>query len=303
MGAKKIGDGIAEELNWLALVYWIGVGIGMIVLLIKIGGIKKQMNLPEEGAAFSFWRTKVIDPKLANLPAINAHENIHIIQLHTVDILLVEIIIVFFWFNPIVYRYHKSLKAIHEYLADEYASKFTASKKQYAMLLFLKNLNAGSVLVNTFYNPSLLEARIKMLQRKKSSRYRLWKYALCLPLLFMVALLCSFSSSGFHHVDHNEVDQAASFPDGFEAFSKYLIQNARKVSNKSGRVKVSFVVETNGTISNERIENSLDEASDKEALRVIRSSPKWIPALQNGEKVRSGYQIGINFLSDNQLVK
>lgn len=291
VGLEKLGNNIEKELNWLALVYWIGVVLSGIRLFIKIAGVKKQIMLPKDGNAFSFWKTKVIDRKLPGLAVINAHENIHVKQLHTLDLLLIEIVGLFFWFNPIVYAYRKSLKLIHEYLADEYACNFTASKKQYAMLLFLQNLNAGPMLANTFYNASFLESRIKMLQRKKSSRYRLWKYSLCLPL---IALLCAFNGPGFTS-NTNRVGQPASFPGGFEAFGKYLIGNAKKVSNKSGKVIVSFVVQANGEISNEKIEKSLDQPSDKEALRLIKSSQKWKPALQNGEKVRSAYQIAINF--------
>jgi len=291
VAVAKLGNDIGKEFNWVTFVYWGGVVLGATRLFIKIAGVKKQITLPKDGDAFSFWKTKVIDRKLSDLAVINAHENIHVKQLHTFDILLVEILSVFFWFNPVVYACRKSLKLIHEYLADEYACNFTASKKQYAMLLFLQNLNAGPVLANRFYNTSLLESRIKMLQRKKSSRYRLWKYILCLPL---ITLLCAFNGSGFTGNNHR-VDQAASFPGGFDAFSKYLIGTARKVSNKSGKVIVSFVVETNGEISNEKVEKSLDQASDQEALRVIKSSQKWKPALENGEKARSAYQISINF--------
>ena len=290
VGVEKLGKTIGKELNWAAFAYGIGVVISATILLIKIVRVKKQIRLPKDGDAFTFWKTKVIDQKLSGLSVINAHENIHVKQLHTLDLILLEIIGVFFWFNPIIYVYRKSLKLIHEYLADEYACNFTESKKQYAMLLFLQNLNAGPVLANTFNNASLLESRIKMLQQKKSSRHRLWKYVLCLPLL---ALLCAFNTSDF--TSNHKVDKAASFPGGFDAFSKYLISNAKKVSNKNGRAVVSFVVEIDGTISSEKIEKSLDQASDREALRLIKSSQKWEPALQNGKKVRSAYQIGINF--------
>ncbi|WP_316757061.1 M56 family metallopeptidase [Pedobacter aquatilis] len=299
VGVEKLGNNTEKELNCLNLVYWIGVVLSATRLFIKIAGVKKQLTLPKDGDAFSFWKTKVIDRKLSGLTVIDAHENIHVKQLHTFDLLLVEIVGVFFWFNPIVYAYRKSLKLIHEYLADEYACNFTASKKQYAMLLFLQNLNAGPILANTFYSTSLLESRIKMLQRKRSNHYRLWKYVLCLPL---TAVLCSFNTSGITG-NTNKVDQSASFPGGFDAFSKYLIGNAKKVSSKNGRVIVSFFVQANGEISNEKIEKSLDQASDKEALRLIKACQKWKPALQNGEKVSSAYQIAINFNSDNQIDK
>ena len=292
-----------KEFNWLAIIYWTGVIFYAAWFFAKLLGVKKQMELRERGCAFSFWRTKVIDKKLANFVAIDAHEDIHVKQFHTLDMLLVELIGIFYWFNPVIYCYRGSLKRIHEYLADEHGAKFSGSKKQYAMMLFLQNFKAGPTLSNTFYNPSLLETRIKMLQCKKSSASRLWKYALCMPLIVLMMVMCSFSVSDFNSRVTTKIDQAASFPGGFDAFRKYLIKTTRKMPIKNGKVDVSFIVETNGEITNEKVESSLDEASDKEALRVIKLSPKWKPALQDGIKVRSAYQIGINFMSDNQQDK
>jgi Antirepressor regulating drug resistance, predicted signal transduction N-terminal membrane component len=299
--SRKLVIVAGQEFNWLPFIYWIGVAFTTGLLLIKLFGVKRQIQLQERGSAFSFWRTKVIDQELDNFAAIDAHETVHVKQFHTLDILLIELIGVFFWFNPIIYYYRNSLKLIHEYLADEHAANFAVSKKQYAVVLFLQNFKAGSALTNTFSNHSFLEARINMLQRKKSKVYSLWKYALCMPLIVLMTMMCSFHTSGFDSYGTNKIDQPASFPGGFEAFSKYLIKTARKVSDKEGRVMVSFVVETNGEITNEKVENSLNEASDIEALRAIKLSPKWEPALQSGKKVRSAYQIGINFQSDNQV--
>lgn len=299
--SRKLVIVAGQEFNWLSFIYWIGVAFTTGLLLIKLFGVKRQIQLQERGSAFSFWRTKVIDQELDNFAAIDAHETVHVKQFHTLDILLIELIGVFFWFNPIIYYYRNSLKLIHEYLADEHAANFAVSKKQYAVVLFLQNFKAGSALTNTFSNHSFLEARINMLQRKKSKVYSLWKYALCMPLIVLMTMMCSFHTSGFDSYGTNKIDQPASFPGGFEAFSKYLIKTARKVSDKEGRVMVSFVVETNGEITNEKVENSLNEASDKEALRAIKLSPKWEPALQSGKKVRSAYQIGVNFQSDNQV--
>ncbi len=301
VGSEKIKPVAEKDLNWLLIVYWIGAAFNSVLLFAKLVGVKRQMKLPIAGEAFSFWRTKVIDKKLSGLEIIDAHENIHIKQLHTLDILLVEIIGIFFWFNPIVYGYRRSLKFIHEYLADAHAANFTESKKQYAMVLFLQNFKTGHELANTFYNVSLLEARIKMLQRKRSDKYRIWKYSFCMPLIAALILMSSFKASDLS--SNYSLNKAASFPGGFEHFSNYLIKAARKVSSKSGTVKVSFTVETSGKITNEKIEIGLDEASNTEALRLIKSSQKWNPAIQNGEKVRSDYAININFRTDNQLIK
>lgn len=289
-----------KSFNWLPAIYWTGVGLSSIWLLTKLFGVNRQIRLAENGSAFSFWRTKVIDKRLTHFLAIDAHENIHVRQLHTLDILLVEVISVFFWFNPIVYFYSRSLKLVHEYQADDHAASFAESKKQYAMTLFLQNFKAGPILANTFHSPLLLEARISMLQRKKSSKYLLWKYILCIPLVAVLVIICSFKSADLNGDGVYKISQAATFPGGFGAFSEYLVKNTENVSKKNGRVVVSFTIAINGEVVDEKIDSSLNEASDREALRVLTLSPKWIPALQNGRVVRSTYQIGINFKADNQ---
>lgn len=285
------------DFDWLSFVYWSGILVSSLFLLFKLIGVRRSMRWSNVGEAFSFWRTKKIDENLPEFALVDKHESIHVKQLHTIDILLVEVVSIFFWFNPFVYRYKRSLKVIHEYLADEYAVNFTGSKKQYAMILFMQNFKAGPVLSNSFYQASILEARIKMLQRKKSSRYNLCKYALCIPLLAIIILFSSFKSADFKKTP---IDQPATFPGGFERFSEYILKTTRKVATKNGKVKVSFMVEPNGEVTNERIEIGLDEATNNEALRVIKSSPKWKPALQNGQKVRSAYDININFNAVNQ---
>ena len=293
VGADKLTNNTDSGLNWLSLIYWAGVIATASLLCVKLLGVKRKIKLAEKGSAFSFWQTKVIDKDLFSFSTIEAHENVHIKQFHTLDVLLIEVVGIFFWFNPLIYCYRRSLKFIHEYLADDHAAHLAESKKQYAMVLFLRHFKAGPSLANTFSSPSLLEARLKMLQRRKSKGYRLWKYALCIPLVALLLLVCSFHTSGFGNGGSN-ADQAAVFPGGFEAFSKYVVKTTKKVSDKHGRVKVSFIVETNGEISNEKVEAGLDKASDEEALRVIKLSPRWISALQNGKKVRSAYQIEIN---------
>jgi len=289
-----------KDFSWLSTIYFSGVLLTSTWLMIKLFSVKRQIKRAERGSAFSFWKTKVIDQDLSNFSAIDAHENVHVTQLHTLDILLIEVIGIFFWFNPLIYCYSRSLKLIHEYQADDHAASFAESKKQYAMMLFLQNFKAGPILTNSFYSPFLLEARIKMLQRKKSNAYQMLKYVLVMPLMVLLITLCSFRSGYFNGGNTNKIDKAATFPGGFSAFSEYLLKNTRNDSKTNGRVVVSFIVDIKGKIDDVRIDSSFNEACDNEALRVIKSSPKWIPALKDGRKIRSQYQIGINFKPDIQ---
>ncbi len=64
----------------------------------------------------------------------------------------------------------------------------------------------------------------------------------------------------------------------------------------SGRVYVQFVVEPNGTVDNVKVIRGVDPALDAEAVRVVKSSPKWKPGKQRGKAVRVAYTIPIVFV-------
>lgn len=63
-----------------------------------------------------------------------------------------------------------------------------------------------------------------------------------------------------------------------------------------GRVWVAFVVEGNGSLSNVRVVRGVDPALDREAVRVVKSSPKWQPGTQRGKPVRVSFTFPINFV-------
>ena len=63
----------------------------------------------------------------------------------------------------------------------------------------------------------------------------------------------------------------------------------------SGRVIVKFVIEKDGSVANATVVRSIDPHLDKEALRVIRSMPKWIPGKQNGKNVRVSFNLPVLF--------
>lgn len=62
-----------------------------------------------------------------------------------------------------------------------------------------------------------------------------------------------------------------------------------------GKIYVGFVVETDGTVSNVTLTRGVESALDNEALRVVRSSPKWVAGKQRGAPVRIRFTITVNF--------
>ena len=99
---------------------------------------------------------------------------------------------------------------------------------------------------------------------------------------------------------YDVVESMPIFPGGQGGLVSWLSQNIKypavAVENGiQGRVTVSFVVEKNGSISNVNVVKSVDPSLDNEAVRVVRSMPRWTPGKQNGQPVRVKYTIPVNF--------
>ena len=96
------------------------------------------------------------------------------------------------------------------------------------------------------------------------------------------------------------VEQMPSFPGGPSALMQYLNSNIKypvvaEENGVQGRVVCTFVVEKDGSITDVRVVKSVDPSLDKEAMRVVKSMPKWIPGKQNGSAVRVKYTVPVTF--------
>lgn len=96
------------------------------------------------------------------------------------------------------------------------------------------------------------------------------------------------------------VEEMPSFPGGNGALIAWLAENVKypvvaQENGVSGRVIVSFVVERDGSITDVQVVRSVDPSLDKEAVRAVKSMPKWIPGKQNGQAVRVKYNVPVVF--------
>ena len=96
------------------------------------------------------------------------------------------------------------------------------------------------------------------------------------------------------------VEQMPSFPGGTQKLKEFIEENLRypkelEESCVQGRVIVRFIVERNGKLSNVKVVKSVDPALDKEAIRIVKLMPRWIPGRQNGITVRVKFYIPIIF--------
>src|SRR4029077_490104 len=116
----------------------------------------KFFQTNEPGTPFSFFKqvfwNRQIDLQSHEGQQIFRHELYHVRQKHSFDILLIEIITIIFWFNPFFYLIKKEIKAIHEFLADQYAAS-ASNRYSYAELLVLQSINNKKIqLFNPFFH-------------------------------------------------------------------------------------------------------------------------------------------------------
>jgi len=149
-------------------------------------------NSKQAAAAWSFFKKIKVDEQLKNHEVIIAHEEVHARQWHSADVLLIEVIMILNWFNPVVYFYRLSIKHIHEFIADRDALKAGTSKAEYALMLLSQTFDAPvHNLLNPFFGSSVLKQRIIMMQKSKSNYAALIKYGFSAPLFALMLALSS----------------------------------------------------------------------------------------------------------------
>jgi len=191
--------------NILTLIYVIGIiGFGLrfifnlssILDKIRINPKRKSYHLtyvllhdniaPHTFFSFIFFNKKKFESD--ELPKeILVHEHIHAEQLHSIDILLIELIKIVMWFNPLVYHLEKYIKLNHEFLADQGVISLGTDPIKYSNLLVNSSFKKGnSQLVNSF-NYSSIKKRLQIMKTQTTKKSLRLRFALALPI-FAVAL-------------------------------------------------------------------------------------------------------------------
>lgn len=110
----------------------------------------------------------------------------------------------------------------------------------------------------------------------------------------------SADGGGDEPLDFRVVEQIPEFPGGIGAFIKWLSANLKypesaKNRKIQGKVVVSFIVNKDGSISDEKVMKGINPLLDREALRVIKLMPKWKPGVENDKPCRTLFAIPIVF--------
>jgi TonB family protein len=269
-----------------------------------------------------------------SINSIITHERSHQQQLHFIDLFVMQLVTVLQWFNPVVWLYERSLKEVHEYLADEAVLRQGQNKGIYQALLVNQAMGGPVFSLTNQFNKSLIKKRILMMTKMKTPRFAQLKALLILPLiaLLLVAfanpksmvnpvvqkrneLISSISKVSVNSpvqqdttskaipnkdVPKQYAEQMPEFPGGQKAMMNFLIQNVKYPSaamknNVSGRVMVQYVVGSDGKIRNVKVLRGIGSGCDEEAVRVVKLFPTWKPGRDKGKNVSVYFTLPIAF--------
>jgi len=150
------------------------------------------VDLPQPSPPFSFFHWIFLHPgdhSEAQRRNILLHEQVHVLQYHTLDILFMEFFAALAWFHPVAWRLNKETKLNLEYLADHVLLNSGVEPKEYQYHLL--QLTTTPLLIRTanHFNQSHLKKRIAMMNQTSSRKRALLKYALFLPVLTALCLV------------------------------------------------------------------------------------------------------------------
>ena len=309
--------------------------IRIVILIQKNQVIKtvpfKLVILENECSPFSFFNYIFISRQMQNMEGYNRmirHEEEHLQQGHSVDVLIIELLKVFQWFNPFVWMLGHAIRENHEYLADRAVLESGTDRGYYKKLL-LSQITGGQLLLTNNFNYSLIKNRFKMMSKIKSSKIANIK--IIIGVLAAAALIFVFACENRDEslspddtknadVQKNKipedeevffiVEKMPEFPGEENALRMFIANNIiypvlAQENGIQGKVYVTFVVTKDGSVANAKIARGVDPLLDQEALRVVNSLPAWSPGYQNGKPVNVQYTVPINFVlkEDNTKTK
>ncbi|MEA2106928.1 MAG: M56 family metallopeptidase [Bacteroidota bacterium] len=279
---------------------------------------------------FSLLKWIIINPEKYSshdIKQVIAHEKVHTFQLHSLDLIIIEVLAILFWFNPFIYWYRKSIREVHEYLADEAVLKKGFDKMGYQQLLFRQASGSRFIGLTSRFSYSLSKNRLKMLTMMKSKDSSKIKVALAIPLAFAFMVFFTNSADFVNASNHtelvkieqedtvktndekkkssenvyNKVEKMPRFQ-GKESghFRNFIAKNLNYPEEAakhklSGKVYVSFTIDIEGNLVDAEVIRSAHPVLDAEALRVTNLSPKWEPGENQGEKVNVRYTFPVIF--------
>ncbi len=259
--------------NYLWVIYFAGVLICLTSLIIEIAGLSR---LYSKGQRSSEGRWTIIETGKEHAPfsifnylfvcskeqydreqwsIICRHEEQHWKSFHFIDLCILQLSRIAFWFHPLVYVYHKRLLLIHEYQADAIA---TSRPAEYGQFLIEQALLQPAPSLSHSFNRSPIKNRIIMLTHRTSSLRHSAKILL-LPLLFVFLVCCTKTMN---------------------MTNEKPVKNGNIVTYKGNTIELSSI-----TYDTFYVE---DPVTNEKQLKIVRQEPT--PKALNSKKIFTEYE-------------
>ncbi|MEZ4961023.1 MAG: M56 family metallopeptidase [Saprospiraceae bacterium] len=338
----------------LVWIYWAGVAVSLIRFgygLLQINMLYRAgeraarpgyrfVSTPAPHVPFSFFKnlfwSKHFEVGEEDRQSILRHEEAHIFQWHSLDVLLLELAGIFCWCSPLIYLYKKAVKTTHEYLADAYVTE-GFSKKQYGRLLLRQSQSGMQIAISNSLFSSQLKKRIVMMTKTRSSQRASLKYLAAVPALALLFLVFSFTQKNGDGMFRPEATAALidTLPDGQvfkvveemprfpgceevadaaerdkcakEMLFQFIGDNLKypKTASKKGiqaDILAQLVIEKDGSVTQKKVSLTTNcegcEDCIDEVIKLVSMMPNWVAGKHHGEAVPVELNLPIKFRLD-----
>jgi hypothetical protein len=222
---------------------------------------------------FSFLFISKFDITDHGFERILAHEMTHIKQYHSIDLLFLELLTIFQWFNPFVWPYKKALKETHEYLADHAVIAQGCSRAKYQLLIFEQHVGLNMFEFTNNFSQSLIKRRITMMAKIKSNGRAKLKALMILPVIALLVLAFAESKP----VPTQPVDGAVISQSDTHSQSQSQDKKAEEVAKKKElekKMKAKEILEKEAKLK-EMYETTEDPEEKKKIKAKLVKIQEW----------------------------
>ncbi len=266
--------------NVLVTLYWTVTAAFILRFLIQLFSVYRVWKRSErrllldnvvyrpakEVTPFSFFKWIFIHTDAYSeqeLQQILLHENTHVKQWHSIDVVITELLCLFFWWNPFTWLFKREVIMNLEYLADSHVLHEGVDSREYQYHLLRLTYHESAVPIANNFNVSQLKQRIMMMNKTKSPALRVAKYLLALPLLFLFVVANSL------YAGQDETDQLTEI--------------------ESEKIEVGALLPMNGEVTTVTQESSINQEPGEPIFQVVENAPEF----------PGGVEALMKFLSEN----
>lgn len=323
-----------NSLNWIPVTLAFIYGVGALVTLIWLSlstcrliqlirtSEKKQFGnyvlvIPQQPtASFSWGKYIVISAADYSQQSeeILLHETMHLRNHHTLDLLFMQIFLLVYWFNPVVWLLKRELQEVHEFEADNGVINTGIDATKYQLLLVKKAVGSRVESIANSFNHSKLKNRITMMLKEKSNRWARLKILFFLPLAVLIAQAFArpeVASSMEKLASFDKVNQIPDKPEKWtedffqQTWKEYFGDRVENVKLEKERVLNLYINRKNILliVNNLLADNvTWDQLADKLAAQLkgmhTRFSPVYIVMMRDKETSDKKWQDLLNIVGE-----